>query len=317
MGKLGKLLKKMNQSSILGLRAANALTKTMTFLTREIWPAEVVSKRIFKKSFGRELDLKNPKTLNEKIYWLKLYHNINNDFYTQCADKYGVREYLAKEFGEEYLVPLLFVTTDYRDLVPENIPNTHCIVKATHDSGGHYLIIRDSSKVDYRRLRENFRFWLSNNFYQSGKEWQYKNIRPRIVIEKLLETKEGKIPNDYKLHFINGELQFIYVSYDREGVNDRCTYDKDWNRLPFVWVPVYSYRPTMNTSNVPRPASLDKMIEFGTKIAQNFKYVRVDFYDVDGKLYFGEITLHHGGGKDHFFPDKYDLIYGEKLNLDK
>ena len=316
MGRIGKGMKKMSQSSLFGLRIANAITKIVTYFTSEIWSAESVSKRFFKKSFGRDLNLKNPQTLNEKINWLKLRYNVNNDFYTQCADKYGVRDYLAKEFGEEYLIPLLFVTEDYRDLVPENIPDEHCIIKATHDSGGHYLIVRDKTNIDYKRLRENFRFWLSNNYYRSGKEWQYKNIVPRIVIEKLLETKNGKIPNDYKLHFINGELQFIYVSFDREGVNDRCTYDKDWNRLPFVWVPAHTYKPTMNSSIVPRPASLEKMIEFGSRIARNFKYVRVDFYDVDGKLYFGEITLHHGGGCDHFFPDKYDLYYGEKLKLE-
>ena len=128
-----------------------------------------------------------------------------------------------------------------------------------------------------------------------------------------MQTKSGKIPNDYKLHYINGELQFVYVSFDREGVNDRCTYDSNWNRLPFVWVPKDTYRPSMNTADVPCPESFDLMKKFGAEIAKNFKYVRVDFYDVDGKLYFGEITLYHGSGFDVFFPEKYDQIYGAKM----
>lgn len=281
----------------------------------ERFTPEAYAKRKFKKTFGRALDLENPQTLNEKIQWLKLYYNVEKPFYTQCADKYGARAYIAKEFGKEYLVPLLFETRDVRQLTPEHLPDCKCIVKSNHDSG-HYYIIRDKKDVDFRWLRNECKYWLSVDYYKRGKEWQYKNIERRIVVEKLLETKEGKIPNDYKLHFINGELQFIYVSYDREGVNDRCVYDEHWNRLPFVWLEKVKYRPTLNTADVPRPKTLDKMVEFGTRVAQNFKYVRVDFYDVDGKLYFGEITLHHGGGYDSFIPEKYDLIYGQKLSLE-
>ena len=205
--------------------------------------------------------------------------------------------------------------SDLSDIKEENIPDCDCILKANHDSG-HYQIIRDKKKVNYPVLRENCRYWLSMNYYKESKEWQYKNISPRrIIIEKLLVTKEGKIPNDYKLHYINGELQFVYVSYDREGKNDRCTYDENWNRLPFVWIPPKSYRENINTSDVPCPPTFEKMKEFGARVAKLFKYVRVDFYDVDGKLYFGEITLHHGSGMDIFYPEKYDKIFGDKLRL--
>lgn len=281
---------------------------------QERYSPEKWAKKHFKDVFGRELDLNNPQTLNEKIQWLKLYYNVDNPFYTQCADKYGMREYVAKEFGEEYLVPLLYNTKDWRDIKYENIPDCHCIVKANHTSA-QYFIIRDKDTVDFEWLRKECKSWLKTNYYKLGKEWQYKNIERRIIVEKLLETKSGKIPNDYKLHFINGEFQFIYVSYDREGLNDRCLYDENWNRLPFVWLDEKNYKPSLNSSDVPKPETFEKMLEFGKKVAQNFKYVRVDFYDVDGKLYFGEITLHHGGGFDKFFPEEYDLYYGKKLDL--
>lgn len=304
----------VKSSGIVGLRLYHILVTVKLFFNRWIFTDKQVIKRLFKKSFGRELDLDNPITLNEKMQWLKL--NDHKPIYSTLADKFAVRKWVADRFGEEYLVPLLFETTNYKDIRIENIPDEHCIVKANHDNA-HYKIIRDKTKIDYKELRENCRFWLSLNYYREIKEWQYKNIKPRrILIEKLLETKDGKIPNDYKLHFINGKLEFVYVSFDREGVNDRCIYDADWQRLPFIWIPANTYREGMNKSDVPCPASFAKMKEFGAEIAKDFKYVRVDFYDVDGKLFFGEITLHHGSGLDHFYPQEYDEFYGKKLVLD-
>lgn len=309
-----KHLSNIGKHSLFANNVNHLLNNIYYWWSSERYTPEAYTKKKFKEAFGRELDLENPRTLNEKIQWLKLYYNVDKPFYTKCADKFSARDYVAKEFGEEYLVPLLYETTDCSKLGYDTFPDCHCIVKSNHDSG-HYYIVRDKNEVDFRWLRNECKYWLSVDYYKRGKEWQYKNIERRIIIEKLLETKDGKIPNDYKLHFINGELQFIYVSYDREGVNDRCVFDASWNRQPFVWLEKVKYKPTLNTADVPKPASLNKMIEFGTRIAQNFKYVRVDFYDVDGKLYFGEITLHHGGGFDSFFPEEYDLYFGKKLNL--
>ena len=171
--------------------------------------------------------------------------------------------------------------------------------------------------MDLDEVKNKFRRALQRNWYYNGREWCYKNIQKRLIIqEPLLRTKQGKLPDDYKLHYINGKLEFVYVSYDRKGVNDRCVYDADWNRMPFVWVAPYQYRENLNTSDVKCPPTFDKMKEIGSKIAQMFKLVRVDFYDVDGRLYIGEITLYHGSGYDHFYPQEYDLIYGQKLKLD-
>jgi len=314
---MGKIAQKVNNSGLIGQRLyhfAKLLYQKALYYSMS---DEKAIKKRFKQVFGRDLNLTNPQTLNEKLQWLKL--NKREDFYTLCADKYSVRKYLAENFGEELLIPLLYVTDNYKDIVKGNIPDEKCIVKSTHDQG-HYLIIRDKNSVDYKRLQESCRYWLKGNLYYMTREWQYKNIKPRIVIEKLLETKDGRIPNDYKLHFINGEFQFIYVSYDREGVNDRCIFDRDWNRMPFMWIEAEKYQAkgdVLNTSDVEKPATFEKMLEIGTKIAQSFNYVRVDFYDVDGKLYFGEITLYHGSGFDRFFPDKFDLEYGRKLNLQR
>ena len=135
----------------------------------------------------------------------------------------------------------------------------------------------------------------------------------------MLQTKENKIPNDYKLTYFNGKLQFIYCSIDREGINKRNIYSPDWKPMPFSWVDVASGKKldSIKGPEIPPPPTLKKMIEFGNKISKNFKYVRVDYYDVDGKLYFGEITLCHGAGFDVIYPKNYDLELGNKLIIDK
>lgn len=209
------------------------------FFFYKIPSAEYVVKRDYKRHFGTSLNLRNPQKLNEKLQWLKLYDR--ERWHCFYADKYVVRDYLGKTFGEAYLVPLLFSTKRVKDLRPENITEYPCIVKSNH-ACGQWRILRSPDDVDWRALRRECRLWLSENWYDCGKEYQYKFIEPRIMVEKLLETESGRIPNDYKLHFINGELAFIYVSVDREGENDRCVFDKDWNRLPFVWIEAWKYR---------------------------------------------------------------------------
>jgi len=129
--------------------------------------------------------------------------------------------------------------------------------------------------------------------------------------------KKGKLPNDYKLNYFNGKLEFVYCSVDREGGNHRNIYTPDWKPLPFSWVNAEDHRSDLIGPIIKKPASFDRMVEIGNEIAKKFDLVRVDFYDVDGKLYYGEITLHHGGGFDTFKPKKFDLIYGKKLKLSK
>ena len=289
-----------------------ALYKVINFFRFSLRSDKSLITRKYAKIFGRKLNLDNPKTLNEKIQWLKLYER--KDFHTICADKYAVREWLANRFGDEYLIPLIFHTDNWREITPDNIKDFPCIIKANHTSGD-YIILRDAAKVDWVSVRRECHWWLLKNYYQTSQEWQYKNIKRQIVVEKLLQTKAGKIPNDYKLHYINGKLEFVYVSVDREGSNKRNIYDKDWNPLPFSWVSKTKFKVDIRGTEIPAPASFDIMKEIGAEIARLFKYVRVDFYDVDGRLYFGEITLHHGGGFDVFIPEKYDYIYGKKCNL--
>lgn len=269
--------------------------------------------RKYIRIYGKAPDLDHPKTLNEKILWLKL--NDRTPLHTLCADKYTVRRYLKERFGEEFLIPLLYETDDYKNVNLQTIPDVPCIIKASH-SQGDMLIVRDKKDIELNKLQYQMKIWMKRNLYEETQEWQYKNCKPRIIIEKLLQDKEGHIPNDYKLHFINGKLAFIYCSVGRETTNKRNIYDADWNPLYFSWVEPYKDASNIRGKEIPAPATFDEMKKIGGMIAKDFPYyVRVDFYDVDGKLYFGEITFHHGSGFDVFVPSHYDEIFGQRLKL--
>ncbi len=269
-------------------------------------------KRKFLSMQGYPLNIENPQTLNEKLQWLKLYDR--RDIYTILADKYGVRDYVREHLGEDLLIPLLYRTKDIKKIVPENLPDVPFILKANHDSGS-FVIVRDKNEINWQKVRTDCKWWMSNNYYWIDREWQYKAIEPCIIVEQLLQDKNGKIPNDYKVHCFNGKVEFIYVSIDREGANKRAIYDKNWSPMPFTWANKFKDITKLKSSTIEPPITLNKMIDISEKVAQLFAYVRVDFYDVEGVLYFGEITQCHGGGFDQIRPIEWDYKYGELLKL--
>lgn len=269
-------------------------------------PDKVLVKQSFKRHMGYTLDLDNPQTLNEKINWLKLYNR--KDLHTLVSDKYKVRNYVKQKIGEQYLVPLLFETKNPKDLKPENMPDKAFIIKTNHDSSGG-VIVRDKNNTDWKKIQKRFKGLLKENHYYSTREWQYKNIEPRIVVEKLLRNEDGSIPNDYKFHCFHGKMAFLNLDLDRHS-NQRARnlYDKDWNLLPCNWG-----RP--NGKNVDAPSNFEEMKRLAEKLAEDFIYVRVDFYSVKGKTYFGEITLHQSSGFRKFWQHECDERLGAFLNL--
>lgn len=274
-----------------------------------------VIKRDFKESMGFLPDIDHPKTINEKLQWLKL--NDRHDFNTLAADKYRVRDFYREHFGDEYIVPILARFENWRDVKYDKLPDEPFIIKANTGTST-WQIVRDKRELNIKELRTNCRKWMNCNHYFASQEWQYKNIKPCIIVEKLLTDKQGKLPVDYKLHYINGQLQFIYCVTDREGDSYRAMFSPEWELLPFQWVSVKNHKPLRTDINEPRPKNLDKMIEFGNVIAQQFKYyVRVDFYEVDGHMYFSEITMHHGSGYNKFFPAEAEKQYADQLVIDK
>ncbi|GGW63251.1 teichuronopeptide biosynthesis TupA-like protein [Winogradskyella epiphytica] len=273
----------------------------------KIIPDKFIIKSSFKKHMGYTLDLDNPQTLNEKINWLKLYDR--DELHTLVADKYKVRAYVEKKIGAKYLIPLLYQTKDSNNIRPENLPDNNYIIKTNHDSSGG-VIVRESSEIDWNSTRKRFKRLLKENHYYSTIEWQYKNIEPRIIVEKLLTNDDGSIPDDYKCHCFNGKLEFVMIDFDRHtNKRTRNLYDSNWNLIPCNWGRPYG-------RDVPRPENFEELKFLAETLAKDFKYVRVDFYLVKGHIYFGEITFHHASGFQKFYTDECDYKFGQLLNLD-
>lgn len=311
-----QFIKNIYHDTILGYYLIYPFYFTYEIMLR-IVPDKTFVKFNFKRHMGYSLNLKNPKTLNEKINWLKLHDRTS--LQTICSDKFKVRDYIREKIGGQYLVPLCYETKNPRELIPENLPNYPFIIKTNHNSAGG-IIVKEKKEVDWWKVQFHMRKLLRENYYYRTREWQYKNIEPRIVVEKLLQNNAGKIPFDYKLHCFNGKVVTIQVDMDRGSENhSRNWYDTNWKREPFKWSSVKGdgKKTDPSQSDVEKPVTLDKMIKLSQILAEPFSYVRVDWYDVDSILYFGELTFHHDGGNRPIEPKEWDLKLGEKLILNK
>ncbi|MFC1784120.1 ATP-grasp fold amidoligase family protein [Candidatus Neomarinimicrobiota bacterium] len=258
-----------------------------------------------KKILGYELNLDNPKTFNEKIQWLQLNNRI--PLKTFCADKYSVRDYIKDKIGEQYLIPLVYHTDNPANIIPENLPGYPFIIKSNHGCGGH-IIVKDKSIIDWKRVQKYLKKSLKSNFYYKTKEWQYKDIEPRVLVEKLLLDENSNIPDDYKFNCFNGKVEIISADMNRHIDLKRNVYDKDWNFID-------CRLRLENGGQVKKPYMLNKMKSLAEALAQDFKYVRVDLYNIDSKIYFGELTFSPAAGFQQFIPEKWDRILGNKLVL--
>ncbi len=264
---------------------------------------------LYENHFKRKLNLENPRTFNEKIQWLKLYDR--NDNYTKLVDKYEVKKYVSKAIGDEYIIPTIGVWDNFEDIDFETLPNKF-VLKCTHDSGST-IICKDKSKFDINKAKRKLNKCLKRNFYLMLREYPYKNVKPKIICEKYMEDKKVKEIYDYKFMCSNGKVKFSYVSSNRFLESGMCMdfYDINWNRLPF-------YREYKNSTNgVAKPKTYNKMIELAEKLSSTIPFVRVDFYEINGKIYFGEFTFYPGSGIEKFTPDKYDKIMGDMIDLSK
>jgi hypothetical protein len=231
-----------------------------------------------------------------------------------------MREVFLKRYGKEGLVDLVFQTKDWREVTIENMPDFPFIIKPNHGSGW-YHIIQDKNQADWHKIQTDCRLWLSLNYYPYQKEWQYKNIEPRIIVEKLLIRKDGSIPTNYRIHCFHGRVGLIALTiYFGKGTDNyrNLKYSREWELLPIDWANKRTDLSKLrNPEGIPRPKSLDKMIEIAEDISKEFKYVRVDFYDVDDKIYHGEITFHDGGGYEIITPFEWDEKLGDMIDLNR
>lgn len=285
--------------------------KIMTFIKKSLsfLPDRSYVKLYYRLRVGRKLNTNNPETLNEKLQWLKF--NYRFTLQSIVSDKLLVRDYVKKKIGEEYLIPLLGSWEKYDDINFSLLPEKF-VLKCNHDSGG-LVICTDKAKMSRSEERKKIEKSLKNNFFYIGREYQYRNIKPMIICEEFI-SDNGKVPMDYKIYCFNGVPDVILVCRDRFSKNThRASYlffDQEWN-----FQPLNKGDEDLEKIYIPKPKSLEKMIEIARKLSEDFIFARIDLYNINGKIYFGEITLSPNSG---FNPDiKYetDLMFGQKLKI--
>ncbi|MDM0995605.1 ATP-grasp fold amidoligase family protein [Clostridium perfringens] len=261
-------------------------------------------KNLYYSYFDKDLNLENPKTFNEKINWMKL--NYKNEKATICADKYEVRKYLEDRGYKWLLNDLIGVYENVDEIDVDKLPNRF-VLKATHGSGWN-LIVKNKNNIKWNPWKLIMKSWLKQNFYYYGREWVYKNMKPRIICEKYLEDRNGELL-DYKVYCFNGEPKFIQVDVDRFGNHTGNYYDINWNDMPF------QYDDENSGRIIDKPKNLKEILDISRDLSKEFPHVRVDFYEVNGNLYFGELTFFTASGTAKFKPEKYDEIVGSWLKL--
>ena len=265
-------------------------------------------KLVYRGLMGKKLNLSNPRTYNEKLQWLKLYdHNPN---YTTMVDKYAVKDYVANIIGSQYIVKTLGVWDRFDDIDFDSLPKQF-VLKCTHDSGG-LVICDDISRLDKAAAKKKIEQSLKRDYYSSGREWPYKNVRPRIIAEEYLEDSKTKELRDYKFFVFNGVVKMMFVATERQ--NQEVDTKFDFFNEDYVWIDMRQGHPNANV-HPEKPEQFELMKELASKLGKNLCEARIDFYEVDGKVYFGEITFFHHGGWTPFDPPKYDNIFGDWIQL--
>jgi hypothetical protein len=273
-------------------------------------PPEIYAHYLYRYYTGKKLDLVNPKEFNEKIQWCKVH--FHPKILNQLVDKYAVRAYVEDKIGAQYLNDIYGVYKNPAELPFDNLPKQF-VIKATNTSG-YNLIVMDKEKLDKKKTRKLLKKWLSKTqYYSRSGEWAYKDVEPRLIVEKFLK-EEGQISLiDYKFYCFEGKAKFLEVHLDRRQNHKRGFYDFNFNPLPFRYV---SLDKSISSKNE-KPSNLKEMIKLSEILAGNLPFVRVDFYSINGKTIFGEMTLYPSGGRKDFFPDEYNKIIGDYFKLPK
>lgn len=289
----------------------NIVKKTVFGLLKKIktLPPKLYVKIYYEYYSGKKLNLENPVAFNEKIQWMKVCYQ--PPILTTLVDKYEVRPYIEKAIGAQYLNELLGVYTSFDEIPLDKLPQRF-VLKGAH--GCNYnLIVKNKDEVKKSTIKKLVNKWLGRNYYyKSGLEWAYKNVPPRVIAEAYMEEVGKETLNDYKLFCFNGVPKFIQVDLQEDDVDYRCFYNTKWEKEVFNKGKVALYK-----GEVDEPTNLEEMIELATKLSKPFPFVRVDFYSVNGKTIFGELTFYPSDGRTSFIPEKYNKIIGDMVKLPK
>ncbi len=274
-------------------------------------PDEALIHLEFFYNLGKFPDLRNPKTLNEKIQWIKLYDR--NPLMTLCTDKYEVRKFVERKVGAHALNKLYGVFESLDEIDFDSLPDSF-VLKATHGSGWN-MIVKEKLVLERKKARKTMRKWLGSNFYLKKREWAYKDIQPKIICEKYMENKDGSL-NDYKFYCFNGNPHFVQVDVNRYTGHSRAYYSTDWRKLDFFIVKNTKKKKILPyEKEFERPESLTEMIKIARKLSNGFRFARIDMYDFEGKAVFGEITFYPSNGGGKFSPEHLDTEFGDLIQL--
>lgn len=269
---------------------------------------ETYINRMYKAKFGVYPDLIHPKTYTEKLQWLKLHDH--RPEYSKMVDKYEAKKYVSDRIGEAYIIPTLGIWDHFDKIDFELLPNQF-VLKTTHDSGG-VVICKDKGSLDLKKARRVIEKSLHSNFYLRYREWPYKNVQPRIIAEQYMEDKKTRELRDYKFFCFDGKVKALFIASDRQNKREETKFDFfDEN---FVHLPFVNGHPN---ADVPpeKPLMFNEMKEIAERLSSGFPHVRIDLYEVDGKVLFGEMTFCHWSGFVPFNPKKWDEIFGSWLRL--
>ena len=266
--------------------------------------ANIVSKRYLKR-IGHPLDWDRLNTYTEKMQWEKLYDN--NLLKTEYADKLLVRRWIAQTIGQEYLIPLLGEWDSFDDIDFDKLPS--CFVLKTNHGSGTNLIVKDKSLLDKKAAKIKFNDWMKIDFGFLSMELHYSNIKRKIIAEQYIESENGEL-QDYKFLCFDGVPYYCWVDMGRYSHHTRNVYDLDWNLQPWNQETYSHY-----DEPIPKPENFDEMINIAKTLSMGFSHVRVDLYNVKGKVYFGEMTFTNGGGFDRIIPEEYDRMLGDLWHI--
>ncbi|SDC92153.1 TupA-like ATPgrasp [Priestia aryabhattai B8W22] len=271
-------------------------------------PDPLYLKLLYWSETKKALRLDNPSTYNEKLQWLKLYDR--NPEYSNYVDKYNVRSYIKQAIGEEYLIPLIDVYESVEDIEWDKLPEKF-VLKCTHGSGSN-IICQSKKTLDKQKAIKKLKRWMKKNWYWFGREWPYKDVKPRIICEKFMSDKSDEDLKDYKIFYFHGEPKIIQVDYNRFKGHMRNLYDINWN-----YINASIEYPTNPEMIIQKPRKIDEMLRLGKILAKDYPHVRIDFYFINDQIYFGEMTFYHGAGLENFSPSEFGEKMGSWIDLKK
>lgn len=269
-------------------------------------PDKTYLKLQYKYHLGKKLNLGNPETFNEKLQWLKL--NDRKPEYTMYVDKYAVREHIKNSIGEEYLIPLIGVYNSVEEIDWDELPDKF-VLKCTHGSQCN-IICSDKSRLNIEESKAKLKKWMNRNWFWYGREWPYKNVKPRIICEKYMVDESGTELKDYKVFCFNGTPRLIQVDFNRFTEHRRNLYDTNWNQIDGF----FNFSSDRSVE-IAKPKQLNTMLKFAENLAVQTVFSRIDFYLVYEKIYFGEITLYPESGFGKFSPSELDSRLGSWITL--